>query len=165
MSSPCYSLSTFSLTKSFSSTKPLIILCPDQELDSKGEWSLKFPEAAMLYVSALQKAGAEVLVLKGYDHNHEELLRIIDGWLIPGGLDIDPHHYNAKKHPKTESLKAHSKRFAFEEKFYRAITKTIPILGICYGSQLINVLNGNYKLFLQKFNKNFERRVAKPTYS
>lgn len=144
MSSPCYSLSTFSISKSFSSAKPLIVLCPDQELNAKGEWILKFPEAANLYVTSLQKAGAEVLVLKGYDHNHEELLRNIDGWLIPGGLDIDPHHYNAKKHPKTESLKEHSQRFDFEAKFYRVITKAIPILGICYGSQLLNVLNGNY---------------------
>ena len=82
------------------------------------------------------------MVLKGYNQSHEQLFALMDGWLIPGGLDIDPKKYNAAKHPKTVSLESHEQRYNFEVEMYRKMPKILPILGICYGSQLLNVLNG-----------------------
>ena len=129
------------------SLKPLIILCPDQELiDSK--WKLKFPDAALTYVNSLKKAGADVMVLKGYEQNMEKMLPLMDGWLIPGGMDIDPRKYNAAIHPKTISLDSHDLRYNFELETYSKIPKSLPIFGVCYGSQLLNVLNGIRKFYI-----------------
>lgn len=140
MSFSCHTISSCCSCKTICE-KATIVLCPDQEL-IEGEWVLKYPDAAMLYVDSLKKEGAHVIVLKGYDHIYEDLLQIMDGWLIPGGLDIEPSNYKSKRHQKTHCLKEHKRRFSFEEKLYSVITKKIPILGICYGSQLINILNG-----------------------
>lgn len=137
------SLSSFSVP--LFSFKPIILLCPDQEIiDSK--WKLKFPEAAQYYVEALKKEGAEVIVLKGYNESPEDLLNLMDGWLIPGGLDIDPKKYKAEnRHPKIVSLKSHDLRFDFESRLYKNSPKMLPVLGICYGSQFLNVMQGKGK--------------------
>lgn len=39
------------------------------------------------------KAGGEILLLD-YDIEAEKVMQSIDGWLLPGGLDINPQHYN-----------------------------------------------------------------------
>jgi putative glutamine amidotransferase len=132
----------------------LIILCPDQDFDGE-KWKMKFGEAAQNYVDALRKEGADVLVLRGYEQNYEMLMASMDGWLIPGGLDIDPTKYHAIKHPKTVSLESHELRFKFEVEMYKKLPKTLPILGICYGSQLLNVLNGKKPLKTPKKSINF----------
>jgi len=139
------SFSSYSSLNSFSfshpSLKPLIILNPDQDFLNE-KWKLKYPDAAQLYYESLIKEGANVIVLQGYDQNYDNLLSLVDGWLIPGGLDIDPKKYNAQRQPNTVSLDSHELRYNFEHEMYSKIPKNLPVFGICYGSQLLNVLNG-----------------------
>ena len=68
------------------------------------------------------------------------IAKLIDGWLIPGGLDIDATNFGEENHPEVE-LQDPS-RFASEAALYREIDPAMPVLGICYGCQFLNVVRG-----------------------
>lgn len=70
----------------------------------------------------------------------KEIAKLIDGWLIPGGLDIDASHFGEENHPEVE-LQDPS-RFAIEKALYRELSPEIPVLGICYGCQFLNIARG-----------------------
>ena len=63
-----------------------------------------------------------------------------DGLVIGGGDDISPEHYG---HDITAKVKPNPKRDELEMRWARkALQDNIPILGICRGAQLINVVLG-----------------------
>lgn len=70
----------------------------------------------------------------------EEVAKLLDGWLIPGGLDIDASRFGEPNHPAVE-LQDPS-RYDSEAALYRAADPNLPILGICYGCQFLNVIRG-----------------------
>ena len=70
----------------------------------------------------------------------QEIAELIDGWLIPGGDDIDAKQFGEENHPKV-SLQDPA-RFEGEAALYRQIPDEMPILGICYGCQFLNVVRG-----------------------
>ena len=75
-------------------------------------------------------------------HLIEKYIDIIDGIVITGGdFDVDPNLYGEKKtHEKVQLKKS---RTNFEFKITElAIKKNVPILGICGGEQLLNVVFG-----------------------
>lgn len=70
----------------------------------------------------------------------ETVAKILDGWLIPGGPDIDASRWGEANHPKVEVQDP--ARYEVEAALYEAIPKEMPILGICYGCQFLNVVRG-----------------------
>ncbi len=63
----------------------------------------------------------------------------IHGIVIGGGNDIEPHHYGGIAHP---TKRYDTERDQFEiAMIKRALDENIPILGICRGAQLINVVS------------------------
>ncbi|MCG7529330.1 gamma-glutamyl-gamma-aminobutyrate hydrolase family protein [Streptomyces sp. OfavH-34-F] len=71
----------------------------------------------------------------------ETLADRIDGLLIPGGPDIDPALYGQEPHPGTRAMTPDADRV--ELGLIRAVLDAdLPVLGICRGMQLLNVLHG-----------------------
>jgi putative glutamine amidotransferase len=69
-----------------------------------------------------------------------ELAQVLDGWLIPGGHDIDASHFGEENHPTVDPIE--EERFQAESKLYQTLPTETPVLGICYGCQFINVQRG-----------------------
>ena len=96
-------------------------------------------------VRAVREAGGIPLVLPNTDGNLEQIphyLKVLDGLLMPGGRDIPPAEYGEEAHETVTPLG--DDRYQFEKALSRAwIEKTNkPMLGICLGSQWINVSSG-----------------------
>lgn len=69
------------------------------------------------------------------------LLSRVDGVVVNGGIDLDPSSYSADRHAETDP--AEPKRDEFELALVRgAIERGVPVLGICRGMHVLNVVCG-----------------------
>ena len=121
--------------------KPLIGLTLD--LETSKTYS-KFPWYALRenYCSSISNYGGIPIPLVYDNKSINSILDIIDGLVITGGaFDIDPKYYSEKIKYKNILIK--NKRTEYEIKICeRSLKRNIPILGICGGHQLINIVYG-----------------------
>lgn len=95
------------------------------------------------YPEAVKKAGGYPVLLPMAPKQAmiNRYLDGIDGLIIVGGDDVDPRLYGEECKSGTGTV--FKPRLDFERKLYReARRRRMPIFGICYGMQLINVLEG-----------------------
>lgn len=97
------------------------------------------------YVRAVRELGAIPVILPDTDGSEEvidEYLVALDGLILPGGADIPPSEYGEEPHETVRLLD--DDRFLFEKALSRAWIERSdkPLLGICLGSQWINVASG-----------------------
>jgi len=90
---------------------------------------------------SLWEQGADILFLN-FDANIDTFIGELDAVLLPGGEDLLPSVYNQEKHHKTYCHNSAQERVSFEKKLLERLSRKMPILGICYGAQLLNVLHG-----------------------
>lgn len=119
--------------------KPLIALTLDYET-SKGYSNYPWYAIRENYFTSIEESGG---IGVGIPHNMKDivsLLHKIDGLVITGGnFDIDPNIFGESSVHKTVKLKEN--RTNFELLAAEIMLKqNKPILGICGGEQLINVL-------------------------
>jgi putative glutamine amidotransferase len=93
------------------------------------------------YERAVEMAGGDPVRIP-LDQSPGEIMKLIercDAVLLPGSkADVDPAKYDATRHPSTAA--ADSKRDTVDELLLQdAYNMRKPILGICYGLQILNV--------------------------
>jgi putative glutamine amidotransferase len=122
-------------------SRPIIGITLDSE--PAGGWS-KMPWYALRqnYCDAVARAGGLPVPLPHEPDLAAEYLSRIDGLLITGGaFDVDPSLFGASTRHAT--VKTKDRRTAFEYAITRgAIEADKPVLGICGGQQLMNVVLG-----------------------
>lgn len=94
------------------------------------------------YVAAVVEAGGIPLLIPMMGQDvAEEVLPMLDGMLFPGGDDVDPARYGERPHQKLGKI---SPRLDTLELYLakRSLEKSLPILGVCRGCQLVNVAAG-----------------------
>ncbi len=119
--------------------KPLIGITVDCEFDpedarTRGKLTLNWN-----YAQAVADAGGIPILIPPMA-DVAVISKLIHGWLIPGGNDIDAKEWGEENHPTVTPIER--ERFEGEKRLYAAIPGDLPVFGICYGCQFINVMQG-----------------------
>src|SRR5574344_656053 len=100
--------------------------------------------APMTYIRSVRNAGGVPLIIPWTTDEVQlkKILETIDALVMTGGEDVDPLAYDGEEpHPKMGEIVP--LRDAFDAMILKmAVEKDIPVLGICRGIQMINVLFG-----------------------
>ena len=124
-----------------------------------GQWRRSYARLPVPYVAAVEASGGRARVLSTFklppgekvpddvdallslDPSDPAPLDGAAGLVLPGGGDIDPEWYGCPRHPRTKNVS--HRRDRFELTLLRAaLEQDIPVLAICHGMQLLNVLLG-----------------------
>jgi putative glutamine amidotransferase len=122
-------------------TRPVIGLTLDSE-EPGGYSKLPWYALRQNYCSAVVRAGGLPVLLPHEPDQAAAYLDRIDGLVVTGGnFDVDPSLFGASsRHP---TVKTKDRRTAFELQVTKgALDRDMPVLGICGGQQLLNVILG-----------------------
>jgi putative glutamine amidotransferase len=125
-------------------TRPVIGICAAIESARWAAWEVVVNLSPRTYTLAVQRAGGIALILPPDDvlaESPDVLLDMIDGLILAGGSDIDPGSYGAKPHPETRGSWPERDRFEIALGT-RALERDMPVLGICRGMEMLNVIQG-----------------------
>ena len=125
-------------------SRPVIGICSAVERARWGVWDMDAFLIARSYVEAVQRAGGLPVVLVPDPtllERPDEALDLIDGLILAGGADIDPASYGAETHPATKGVWPERDRFEIALGT-RALERDMPVLGICRGMEMLNVIQG-----------------------
>jgi len=93
------------------------------------------------YVDSVRRAGGIPLLLPPGEQALDQALSGLDGLILAGGGDLDPELYEGDRHETIYMLDP--ERDATELELAQQVTRTgKPTLGICRGTQVINVALG-----------------------
>jgi putative glutamine amidotransferase len=125
-------------------TRPVIGICAAIESAKWAAWEVLVNLSPRTYSLAVQRAGGIALILPPDDvvaESPDELLDMIDALILAGGSDLDPASYGAKPHPETRNTRPERDRFEIALGT-RALERDMPVLGICRGMEMLNVIRG-----------------------
>ncbi len=93
------------------------------------------------YVDSVRRSGACPILLPPGAEDLDSWLELVDGIIFPGGGDIEPSRYGGGEHETIYMVdpERDATEFALLEK---VLDSGLPTLGICRGTQLLNVALG-----------------------
>ena len=93
------------------------------------------------YVDGVRNAGGVPFLLPPGEKQLAVWLEIMDGFIISGGGDINPEHYQGEHHPDNYNL--NSERDQTELQLAKLLAEhKVPTFAICRGMQVMNVALG-----------------------
>lgn len=121
--------------------KPLIGVTSFVEDVRWGHWSAPAALTPFAYVRAVANAGGRAVQLPPDGDAVDETLDRLDGLLATGGIDVDPSLYGGEEHPTMGGVRPNQDQ-AELALLEGALARDLPVLAVCRGSQLLNVLRG-----------------------
>lgn len=118
---------------------PIVITVADPSAQPEPEIAQRKND---LYADAIRRHGGDPVVLdaRAGDADRQAAFGAMAGLLLSGGADIDPARYGR---PDQGSVNLEPDRDALEaEAFAAAVSRSVPILGVCRGFQALNVFSG-----------------------
>jgi putative glutamine amidotransferase len=124
-------------------TKPLIGVTAGEIHDRDHPWTPLAYGQSRTYTDSVIAAGGVPVILPITDDTSimDEYYERMDGWLFAGGNDLDPQLYGQTKgvHVKDVSeIRDYLEVYLMK----KALSDKKPVLGVCRGMQLLNVLRG-----------------------
>ena len=106
-----------------------------------GRWTEPAAFTPLAYVRAVEQAGGRPLLVPPSEDGIEETLDALDGIIFSGGGDLDPEVYGAEAHPETAEVSPERDN-AELALLQAALSRDMPVLAVCRGSQVLNVARG-----------------------
>ena len=120
--------------------RPVIGISTYREQASWGTWDVPAVLLPASYVDAVATAGGEPVLLPT-GATGPDVLRTLDGLVLAGGADVAPARYGQAPAPRTTVVRPD--RDASETRLLEAALEGgVPVLAICRGMQLLNVVLG-----------------------
>jgi putative glutamine amidotransferase len=114
----------------------------DRELVSQGEPARTELALGERYLDAVRAAGGMPVILAPVDADEvDSLVGRLDAVVLSGGPDLHPSAYGALPHAELGPTEPQLDRFELDLA-RTAVTRGLPVLGICRGMQVLNVALG-----------------------
>ena len=120
---------------------PIVGITTYAENAAWGAWNVPTALVPLSYVRAVETAGGRALLVPPSEHAVEQTLDALDGLVFSGGADLDPAGYDADPHPETNGIRPDRDR-AELTLMGAALERDRPILAVCRGMEIMNVLRG-----------------------
>ncbi|TYK51426.1 gamma-glutamyl-gamma-aminobutyrate hydrolase family protein [Actinomadura decatromicini] len=119
--------------------RPLIGVTADLAEAAWDVWRRRAVVLPVAYHEQVLAAGGTAVVLPPQPDAAPDVVARLDGLVLAGGTDIDPRRYGARPHPSVRP--ADALRDEWELRLAgAALAADLPVLGICRGMQLLNVV-------------------------
>ena len=105
--------------------KPLIGITVECEFDGSNDRSNGKLSLNWNYPARVAEAGGNPILVTPLS-DLSELASLLDGWLIPGGADMDAAHFGEPNHPEAELM--NPMRWEMENELFGLVNPTMPIL-------------------------------------
>ena len=122
-------------------TRPLIGISCYLERSRFGFWDTPAAVLPRGYLDGVVHAGGTPVLLPPVGDWTADQIARVDGLLIAGGADIDPSRYGASRAPETGPARGDRDRSEWTL-IELALRAGVPLLGVCRGMQLLNVVLG-----------------------